>query len=363
MSNSRRFLVKEIALQAGVGTATVDRVLNDRGGVRQQTVQRVRHAIEELERQQRHTAFQGRKFMIDSLVEAPEDFANSFKTAAAAELPLLRPVVFRMRTDIRPHFPIAEIERSLDRIRRRGSHGVILMAPDARQVRAQIDQLTKTGIPIVTFATDIPESGRLGYVGLDNRQAGETAAFLMRRWLTMEDPHVLITIRNNRFRGEEDRELGFRSAMRRAFRRPRLTELVEDPASGQTIQQQFRDVIAEMQKLDAVYSIGGRNREVLQILEENGRRASVFLAHDMYAENRQLLASWKIDTVIDHDFREDLRNACRMLMSYHGVVDEQPPPTTSPIRIVVPPMLSREPEVVSYLTRRRPILSERERPD
>ena len=331
-------------MQAGVGTATVDRVLNNRDGVRAHTAQRVRHALDELERQQRHIAFQGRKFIIDSLVEAPEDFANSFKAAVAAELPLLRPAVFRMRADIRPHFPITEIERGLDRIRRRGSHGVVLMAPDTVQVRAQIERLADARIPVVTFATDIPGAGRLGYVGLDNRKAGETAAFLLRRWLKVEDPHILITIRNNRFRGEEDRELGFRSAVRRDFRRPRFTELIDDPVTGRTIPQQLSETLHEIRALHAVYSIGGSNSEILRILEANARAPEVFIAHDMYAENRELLGAWKIDTVIDHDFREDLRNACRMLMRYHGVIDEPLPAATSQIRIVLPPMLGGAPD-------------------
>jgi LacI family transcriptional regulator len=42
------FLIKEIALQAGLSEATVDRVLNRRGGVRRHTGERVRQAIREL---------------------------------------------------------------------------------------------------------------------------------------------------------------------------------------------------------------------------------------------------------------------------------------------------------------------------
>ena len=40
------FLIKEIAQQAGLSEATVDRVLNNRNGVRKHTAQRVKQAID-----------------------------------------------------------------------------------------------------------------------------------------------------------------------------------------------------------------------------------------------------------------------------------------------------------------------------
>ena len=59
------FLVKEIALQAGLSEATVDRVLNRRGGVRRHTAERVRQAIGELNGQQEQAGLTGRRFVID----------------------------------------------------------------------------------------------------------------------------------------------------------------------------------------------------------------------------------------------------------------------------------------------------------
>lgn len=336
----RSFLVKDIALQAGVGTATVDRVLNNRGGVRRQTEDRIRHAMEELERQQQSMVLQGRKFMIDVVAEAPDDFGQSLRQAIESELPLLRPAVFRVRTDIRTHFPVSEIEHALNRIRRRGSHGVILMAPDTKGARDQIEKLADARIPVVTFASDIPRSGRIGYVGLNNRQAGETAAFLLSRWLPAGNPHVLITVRNNRFRGEEDRELGFRVAMREFFRLPRFTELSESPGSERTIGGLLSDAMPSMPEIDAVYSIGGGNGEILDVLAEHNRGTRVFIAHDMYAENRELLAQSKIDVVLDHDFRHDIRDACRTLLTYHRAIADDGPHPPSQIHIVVPPMLA-----------------------
>ena len=53
------FLIKEIALQAGMSEATVDRVLNKRGGVRRHTAERVKQAIRELHGQSEQAGLQG----------------------------------------------------------------------------------------------------------------------------------------------------------------------------------------------------------------------------------------------------------------------------------------------------------------
>ena len=60
---------------------------------------------------------------------------------------------------------------------------MIVKAPDTDVVAEAIDRLTAEGIPVVTFVTDVPRSSRVGYVGIDNRDAGATAAYLIDQWL------------------------------------------------------------------------------------------------------------------------------------------------------------------------------------
>ena len=45
------YRVREIADQAGLSEATIDRVLNERGNVRESTIREVRQAIADLDRQ------------------------------------------------------------------------------------------------------------------------------------------------------------------------------------------------------------------------------------------------------------------------------------------------------------------------
>jgi LacI family transcriptional regulator len=84
---SHPFLIKEIALQAGLSEATVDRVLNERAGVRRHTIQRVRQAIRELEGQSEQSGMAGRKFVIDVVMQAPDRFSEAVRLALEAEMP------------------------------------------------------------------------------------------------------------------------------------------------------------------------------------------------------------------------------------------------------------------------------------
>lgn len=73
--------LKEIALQAGVSLATVDRVLHGRPGTRTVTRDRVLQARAELERQRQQLARRGRRFLIDLVMEAPLRFSRLVRTA------------------------------------------------------------------------------------------------------------------------------------------------------------------------------------------------------------------------------------------------------------------------------------------
>ena len=72
---SRPFRIREIAVQAGLSEATVDRVLNGRSGVRDSTVREVRSAIADLERQRDQVRLAGRTFLIDVVMQAPARFS------------------------------------------------------------------------------------------------------------------------------------------------------------------------------------------------------------------------------------------------------------------------------------------------
>ena len=89
--------------------------------------------------------------------------------------------------------------------------GVILKAPDEPEISDAIGRLHDAGIPVVTLVTDIPLSERLAYVGIDNRAAGATAAYLIDSGWPAPGDVILMALSRSVFRGEEEREMGFRT--------------------------------------------------------------------------------------------------------------------------------------------------------
>ncbi|WP_072687255.1 LacI family DNA-binding transcriptional regulator [Rhodococcus marinonascens] len=333
---SRRFKVREIAQQSGLSEATVDRVLNGRPGVREGTRGEVQQAIADLERQRTQLKLVGRKFIVDVVLQAPARFSDAVRDALERELPTLAPAVVRSRFHFRETGSVDAMTSTLDKIRSRGSHGVIVKAPDTPEVVAAIDGLVAAKIPVVTLVTDVPGSRRAAYVGIDNRAAGATAAYLIDQWLGDRRGAVLVSMSSGFFRNEEEREMGFRSAIRASAPPRRLIDIPNSDGLDETSGELVRLALESDHDICAVYSIGGGNLATVDAFDSVGRDCAVFIAHDLDEDNRKLLGKRKISAVLHHDLRADLRQACRIVMNEHGAMGAHFTSTTSPVQVVTP---------------------------
>jgi LacI family transcriptional regulator len=274
--------------------------------------------------------------LVDVVMQAPDRFSSAVKAALEAELPSLRPAVVRSRFDFRETGRPRDIVKVLNDIRHRGSMGVVLKAPDVPEITDAIARLNTSGIPVVTLVTDIPLSRRVAYVGIDNRAAGSTAAYLVDRLLGDRPGDVLIALSRSVFRGEEEREIGFRATMRNRSAERALIELTDTDGLDAAVKESALGTLQRHPDINSVYSVGGGNRAILDAFEAADRRCQVFIGHDLDRDNLQLLHHERLTAVLHHDLRYDMRLACHTIMATHGAIDAPIESVRSPIHIVTP---------------------------
>jgi LacI family transcriptional regulator len=331
----REHRVVDIAAQAGLSRATVDRVLHAREGVRPETVAQVNRAIDELERQREQVLLSGRTIILDLVMQTPERFAVASRDALEAELRSLRPAVLRARSHLTEHSDAVAAAALLDAVGRKGSDGVILKAPDHPLIVDAVQRLADRGVPTVTFVTDVRGSRRAAYVGMDNAAAGATAAYLITQWAGRSGG-VLLTVSHSSFRGEEERGVGFRRTLAELAPRRKVYEVKDTDGLDRTILVAVRGALALHPSIDAVYSAGGGNVAIVEAFDEVAMTPKAFVAHDLDGDNRALLRMRRISVVLHHDLRADMRRACRLLLQARGVVTGKPVNIPSQVQVVTP---------------------------
>ncbi len=327
-----RYKVREIAQQSGLSEATVDRVLNERPGVRANTRAEVVQAIADLDKQRAQLRLNGRRYLIDVVMQTPERFSDAFRAAIEAELPAFAPAMLRARFHLWESGSTAQMVEALSRIR--GSHGVVLKAQDEPAVAEAVDRLVESGVPVVTYATDMPAQRALRLRGhrqprrrRDRRlpDAGVAGVGAVGRAHHAE-PHGVP--RRGRARGRVP--LGdARHRPTRSWKSATATASTR-PTSGWCSRRS-----SSIPDVEAVYSVGGGNTATVAAFERLGRPCRVFIAHDLDADNRRLLRDGRISVVLHNDLRADARLAMRLILQQQGALPVEPARPV-PIQVITP---------------------------
>lgn len=311
--------LQDVAREAGVSLATVDRVLNGRAGVHARTVERVQTAIDRLNYQPDRLASRlarGRDYCFEIVLPTG---ANEFMRMLEAEFRTTAERYLQERVRLTfSHVDVfdgealaAALERLPDDL-----DGVGVVALDHPAVAEAVNMLADRGIPVVTIVSDLPGTRRAHFVGIDNYAAGRTAASLLGRFLGHRSGKVGLIAGSLSLRDHIERQYGFEQVIAREYPDLELLPVREGRDEDARVEAVTEAMLREHADLVGLYNVGAGAPGIVAALEASGRaREIVFVAHELTPFNRRQLIRGTVDAVINQDAGHMARSAARILLA------------------------------------------------
>jgi LacI family transcriptional regulator len=189
--------LEDIGRALNLSRSTISRAMNMSSLVNEQTRRKVLETAKALgfrpNRAARSLVMNKERHVAVVVFSEPDYFWRELRAGvqrAANELRDYRVHVNYISTDIAdPH----EQNRVLRELAGQGIDGIAISPNDPQVVAGAIDELIGGGIPVITVSSDIPQSGRLCYVGCDYYRAGRIAGDLLGRLLNGKGKIAVIT--------------------------------------------------------------------------------------------------------------------------------------------------------------------------
>ena len=298
-----RATVRDVAEKAGVSVATVDRVLNRRARVSGETARRVLEAAQTLgfhasallqkrvdERQtERHLGF--------LLQRKSEKFYEALALELTRATREARGISGRATVHYLDDLTPARVAAAIMDLGKR-CDALAIVAADHPRITEAVERVAERAVPVFTLLSDISAPTRLGFIGIDHRKAGRTAAWTVTR-LAGAPGRVGIIVGSHRYLGQELCEMSFRSYCREhapAF------ELLDSRISFENAgfaQEATMNLLRRAPDLVGLYVAGGGMEGVIAALREweAGRRV-VTVCNELIPETRAALIDGIVDLVI-----------------------------------------------------------------
>lgn len=319
----RRPTISDLARSSGVSVATVDRVLNGRHKVREETARRVYDAAQSIGYHAvgliRQRVFEDLpRYQLAFLLQKP---TQSFYQAFAREIELAAAACTTARLQVQIDYPAASTPAAIiEKLRSltARNQAVAMVAPDYPAVTAAVEELKQKGIAVFTVLSDFAEGVRAGYLGLDNRKVGRSAAWTIAR--TARKPgKVACFVGSHRFHGHELREMGFRSYFREEAPAFDLLETLINLDTVEITHEATSTLLQKHPDLAGLYVCGGGMEGAIAAIREEKRTGEVALiVNELVPESKEGL----MDGTVTMAISTPLPALCRELITQMTIAIE-----------------------------------------
>ncbi len=292
---SNRPTIADLARAAGVSVATVDRVLNGRHPVRDETARRVYdaakgigyHAVGLL----RQRVFEDLpQYRLGFLLQKPQ---QAFYQIVAKEMENAALALSTVRAMPQIEFVANSTPTGItEKLRTMAARNqaIALVAPDYPAVTAVVEELKERGIPVFSLLSDFAAGVREGYVGLNNHKVGRTAAWMIAK-SAKRPGKVAAFVGSHRFLGHELREIGFRSYFREHAPDFEVLDTMVNLDTAEITHEATLNLLQRHPDLIGFYVCGGGMEGAISaIREEKLEGKLIAVVNELTPESRAALA-------------------------------------------------------------------------
>lgn len=332
----KRATIADLAREAGVSVATVDRVLNRRLPVREDTAQQV---IEAAERIGYHATVLLKQRIRETppmtfgfLLQKHDDFYSALGTAMAeatrAHLSVRGRPIVEFNEEI---IPSVIAGRVLDLAGR--CDALTVVALDHPAVNAAVEEVSAMGKPVFALISDIAASSRAGCLCVDRQRSGRIAGWAISR--LADGPGTVGTlVGSHRYLSQEVAVKSFNAYMNEHAPQFRLLEPVINLDDTHIAHAAVVELLTDNPDLVGLHVAGGGMQGLVEALREERPGGKVIsVCNELTPATRSGLMDGTIHIVLDTPIAQLAAETVKAMA--RRVLD----PGTAPILVEVPPTI------------------------
>jgi LacI family transcriptional regulator len=295
--------IHDVAREAGVSTATVDRVLNARVPVREETARRVYEAARIVG--YHAAALIGQRVQPDLprlrlgvvLHKERQAFYQAFRTELERAVARAQGVRASVQIEFAASQSPADFVLLMEQLAER-SDAIAATAVSHPDVTDAVERLNARHIPCFALLNDFAQGVRQNYLGLNNLKVGRIAAHMIAK-TAKGSGKVAVFVGGSRWHGHELRETGFRSYFREYAPQFIVLDTLVNLETRQLTYEATLDLLSRHADLRGLYCAGGGMEGAIAAIREARAPEDVALiVNELTPESRAALISRHVTMVI-----------------------------------------------------------------
>jgi LacI family transcriptional regulator len=174
-----------------------------------------------------------------------------------------------------------------------------------------VEELKARGIAVFSLLSDFASGVREGYIGLNNRKVGRTAAWMISK-AAKRPGKVAVFVGSHRFHGHELREMGFRSYFRENAPEFEVLDTLVNLETRQITHEATLDLLHRHPDLTGFYVAGGGMEGAISAIREEKLAGKLnIVVNELTPDSRAALA----DDIVMMAIATPLQHLCRELVA------------------------------------------------